>query len=124
MDEVEKLARKLIEVFEALEGLLLEQLAVPEDLDDPEGVVNLWVASEEAYGAEEEIVVQGQISVPATTVLASNVEDLIELFREELVGSDELDKAVRLARIVGRATQRRPVPSSEQAQLNCGLDPR
>lgn len=118
MDEVEKLARKLIEVFEALEGLLLEQLAVPEDLDDPEGVVNLWVASEEAYGAEEEIVVQGQISVPATTVLASNVEDLIELFREELVGSDELDKAVRLARIVGRATQRRPVPSSEQAQLN------
>lgn len=52
MDPTDRLARKLISSFEHLtEHLLLEQLAVPEDLQDPEESVELWVASNTAYSA-------------------------------------------------------------------------
>src|SRR5215207_7340344 len=57
MDTVDSLTRKLISSFEHLgDYLLLEQLAVPEDLWDLEGSVELWVASTHAYGAKEDIV--------------------------------------------------------------------
>nr|MBA3792057.1 hypothetical protein [Rubrobacter sp.] len=46
MDPTDHLARKLISSFAYLEEhLLLEQLAVPEDLSDPDESVELWVAS-------------------------------------------------------------------------------
>lgn len=58
LDPVERLASKLIAAFEPLKGeLVLEQLAVPEDLDDPEGEIDLWLASEKTYAIEEIIAV-------------------------------------------------------------------
>jgi hypothetical protein len=42
---------------------------VPEDLADPEGSVDLWVASARAYYREEEIVVRGSVSVLTAVAL-------------------------------------------------------
>lgn len=35
-----------------VEGFVLEQLAIPEDLEDSEEEVELWVISEEAFAPE------------------------------------------------------------------------
>lgn len=54
MDPVDGLASESISSSERLEGqLLLEQPAVPEDLSDPGGSVEPWVAGTGTYGAEE-----------------------------------------------------------------------
>jgi hypothetical protein len=86
MDTVDSLTRKLISSFEHLEDyLLLEQLAVPEDLWDLEGSVELWVASTHAYGSQEDIVVRCHISVPTSVVLERNARELAQLFKDELL---------------------------------------
>lgn len=118
MDEVEKLARKLIDAFGALEGLLLEEVAVPEDLDDPEGSVDLWVSSNETCGGRQEISVRGRISLPAGIALALNTRELAELFGEELLGSEEFKEAALLSCIMERAWKERGAPSPEGASLN------
>lgn len=117
MDEVEKLARKLIDVFGALEGLMLQEIAVPEDLDDPEGSVDLWVSSDEACG-DEEISVRGRISLPTSIARTLSVQELAELFDEELLGSVEFQEAELVAHITERATQERGVPSPRDTSLN------
>lgn len=113
MDDVEKLARKLIDVFDRLEDLLLEELAVPEDLNDPEGSVDLWVAS-----GEEEISVRGRIILPTWIALTLSPQELAELFGEELLGSEEFKEAALVAYIVERTAEKRRVPSPEDAALN------
>lgn len=117
MDEIDGLACKLMEVFEALEDLLLEELAVPEDLNDPEGSVDLWVASDGVRG-EQEISVRGRISLPTTVALTLSAQELAELLWEELLGSVEFKEAALVAHVVGRTFEERSVPSPEDASLN------
>lgn len=100
MDPVDELARKLIEAFERFrDSVILEQLCMPEDLTDPACSVDLWVASARAYDLKEEIVVRGKVSVPTWVALQSDAEELGELFREELLGSDRFGHAARVASV-------------------------
>ena len=119
MDTVDGLARKLISSFEHLEEhLLLEQLAVPEDLYDPEGSVELWVASSRAYGTQEEIVVRGHLSLPTSVVTERNARELARLFKDELLGSEHFRHATNVAGVAGAIADKGSVPSTEEAQLN------
>lgn len=119
MDPIDGLARKLISSFEDLEEhLLLEQLAVPEDLSDPEGSVELWVASAGTYSAEEEIVVRGHLNLPTSVAIERNVRELAQLFKEELLGSEHFRYATTIAGVAGTAADEGGVPSAEEAQLN------
>jgi hypothetical protein len=119
MDPIDSLARKLISSFEHLEEpLLLEQLAVPEDLSDPEGSVELWVASTGTYSAEEEIVVRGHLSLPISVAIERDVEELAQLFKEELLASERFRHATTVASVAGKVADEGGVPSAEEAQLN------
>jgi len=119
MDTLDSLTRKLISSFEHLEEhLLLEQLAVPEDLYDPEGSVELWVASSRAYGTKEEIVVRGHLSLPTSVVTERNVRELARLFKNELLGSEHFRHATNVAGMAGTVADKGSVPSTEEAQLN------
>ncbi len=120
MDAVDGLARKLIEAFERLrDSLVLEQLAVPEDLADPAGSVDLWVASAGSYDDPEEgIVVRGRVTMPTAVALENDAEELSLLFREELLGSERFGRAGGVARVVGRVADGRGVPSPEEAEKN------
>jgi hypothetical protein len=119
MDPIDTLAHKLISSFECLEEhLLLEQLAVPEDLSDPEGSVELWVASTNAYSAHEEIVARGQISVPTSVVVERSDRELAQLLQEELLGSEHFRHATTVAGVAGRVADKGGVPFTKEAQLN------
>ena len=98
MDPIDSLARKLISSFEDLEEhLLLEQLAVPEDLSDREGSVELWVASTDTYSTGEQIIVRGHLSLPTSVALERNAEELTQLFKEELLASQRFRHATTVA---------------------------
>ena len=119
MDPVDGLARKLIDSFEHLEEhLLLEQLAVPEDLSDPEGSIELWVASTETYSAEEKIVVRGYLSLLTHVAIERDAEELARFFKEELLASERFRYATTVAGVVGKAADEGIVPSAEEVQLN------
>lgn len=119
MDPIDSLVRKLISSFENLqEHLLLEQLAVPEDLSDPEGSVELWVARTGTYSTGEQIVVRGHLSLPTSVALERNAEELTQLFKEELLASQRFRHATTVAGVVGKAADEGRVPSAEDAQLN------
>lgn len=119
MDSVDELARKLISAFEMLEEeIVLQQLAVPEDLADPEGTVDLWVATAETYSFEEELVVRAKVSVPTAVALEWDTGELGRLFREELLHSEQFRRATRVVAVVSRTAEERGVPSSEEAERN------
>lgn len=127
MDCVDELARKLISAFEELEEeVILEQLAVPEDLADPEGTVDLWVVialatampAAETDDAEEELVVRATVSVPTEVALQWEAEELGHLFREELLDSQQFRHASSLAGVAFRAAEEHGVPSQEEAEQN------
>jgi hypothetical protein len=119
MDPIDNLARKLISSFEHLEEyLLLEQLAVPEDISDSEGSVELWVASTGTYSAEEEIVVRGHISLPTSVAIEHDTQELARLFKEELLESKQFRHAATVASVAGQAAEEGGVPSAEEAQMN------
>lgn len=119
MDPTDHLARKLISSFEQLEDhLLLEQLAVPEDLSDPDGSVELWVASTEAFSAEEQFIVRGHLSLPISVVIERNAQELAHLFKDELLASEQFRHATTVAGVAGKAADEGGVPSAEEAQLN------
>jgi hypothetical protein len=111
-DDTDELARKLIEAFEPLgEEVILEQLTVPEDLTDPEGTVDLWVATvvatAETYDFEEEVVVRAKVSVPITVALEWEAAELGLLFREELLNSQQFRHACRVVSVTSLAAQER-----------------
>lgn len=119
MDTVDELARKLISAFEELEEEIVpEQLAVPEDLADNEGSVDLWVATAETCDLGEELVVRARVSVPTAVALQWDADELGRLFREELLNSEQFRQATRVAGVACRAAEERGVPSPEEAEQN------
>ncbi len=119
MDTVDELARKLISAFEPLsEKVVVEQLAVPEDLDDPRGTIDLWVVSADAPGVEEQFVVRGKVSMPAAIALDRDADELSRLFREELLRSYEFLQASTVAGVASMSAEECGVPSREQAERN------
>lgn len=117
MDSVDELARKLISAFEPLgEEVILEQLAVPEDLANSQECVDLWVVSPGVY--EEQFVARGQVSLPTSVVLEREVEELSRLFRQKLLRSAEFRQATTAAGVASRAADQHGTPSAEEAEQN------
>ena len=132
MDPTDRLARKLIKAFEPLgEEVTLEQLAVPEDLADPQGSVDLWVeivmkgaeagteaSAKASHEQEDHFMVRARVSVPTEVVLKCEMGDLVRLFREELLHSEPLRRASTSAGVASRAAKRDGIPSPEEAERN------
>ena len=119
MDATDELARKLIEAFESLgEEIVLEQLAVPEDLADPAGSVEMWVTGALPCEADEPFVVRGKVSVPTAVVLGREIEEFCRLFREELLRSEPFRRATTTAGVASRAVERDGMPSCTEAERN------
>lgn len=121
MDEI---ADKLIEAFEPFtDTLLLEQIAVPEDLDDAQAMVDLWVVGAEVQplgdSQQEAIVIRGTASVPTGAVTELDTEGLTAILRDGLLRSPELREARLSARLASAsAATGGGIPSSEDAQRN------
>lgn len=119
MESVDELARKLISAFEEFEEeIVLEQLAVPEDLADPEGTVDLWVATADTSDLEEELVVRARVSVPTVVALQWEADELSKLLRAELLNSEQFRRATTVAGVASRAAEEGGVPSPEEAEQN------
>ena len=100
---------------------------MPEDLYDPEGSVELWVASSRAYGTQEEIVVRGHLSLPLSlpnsVVTERNARELVRLFKDELLGSEHFRHATNVAGVAGMVADKGSVPvhRGSAAKLNTSL---
>lgn len=120
MDEI---AEKLIEAFEPFtDTLLLEQIAVPEDLDDPEALVDLWVVGADVQplgnSPEEAIVIRGTASVPTGAIIELDTEGFTAILRDGLLRSSELREARLAARLASAGAENGGIPSPEDAQRN------
>lgn len=113
------MARKLMEAFEPLrDSFVLEELVLPEDLSDPAGTVELWLADARSHHREEEIVVRGKVGMPASLALDSDADGLYRPFGEELLGSELFFHAATVAGVLSQAADERGVPSPEEARKN------
>lgn len=120
MDEI---ADKLIEAFEPFtDTLLLEQIAVPEDLDDPRALVDLWVVGAQVQSLgdsqQEAIVIRGTASVPTGAIQDLDTERLTDILRDGLLRSPELREARLAARLASASAGIGGIPSPEDAQRN------
>lgn len=122
-DQVEALADKVIEAFEPFSGtLLLEQIAVPEDLEDPRGAIDLWMVATEAQpvgeSSAEAIVVRGSASIPTGAVRELGTGELTDLLRQDILESQDFREARLTARIASAGTQITDVPSADDVRRN------
>jgi hypothetical protein len=122
-DDTNELARKLIEAFEPLgEEVILEQLAVPEDLDDPNTMIDLWVVGADVHpvgeSAEEAIVLRGSASVPTGAVTDLDTGELTELLRCGLLESREFREARLTARVASAGTRTTDIPYGDDIRRN------
>lgn len=122
-DRVDALADKMIEAFEPFsDTLLLEQIAIPEDPDDPRATIDLWLvgAETEPVGdeAEEAIVLRGTASVPTGAVRELDAGKLTALLRDGILDSPEFREAKLTARVASAGTRRTGLPSKADASRN------
>lgn len=120
MDEI---AGKLIEAFEPFtDTLLLEQIAVPEDLDDAQSMVDLWVVGAEVEpvgdSPEQAIVIRGTASVPTGAVRDLDTDGLTAVLRDGLLRSPELREARLNARLASASAGTGSIPSPQDAERN------
>ncbi len=123
MDIVDELARKLISALEPLsEKVVVEQLAVPEDLDDPRGMIDLWMVGTEVQPvgerSEETIVVRGSASLPTGAVRELGTRELTDLLRRDILESQGFREARLTARVASAGTRTTDLPSSEDVRRN------
>jgi hypothetical protein len=122
-DLVDALANKVVEAFEPFrETLLLEQIAVPEDLDDPNTMIDLWVVGADVHpvgeSAEEAIVLRGSASVPTGAVTDLDTGELTELLRCGLLESREFREARLTARVASAGTRTTDIPYGDDIRRN------
>lgn len=122
-DMVDALANKVVEAFEPFrEMLLLEQIAVPEDLHDPNTMIDLWVVGADTHpvgeDAEEAIVLKGSASVPTGAVMDLDTGELTELLRCGLLESREFREARLTARVASAGTRTTDIPSGDDIRRN------
>lgn len=122
-DQVDAIADKVIEAFEPLcDTLLLEDVAVPEDLDDPRGMVDVRVVGTEVQPVgerpEEAIVIRGSASIPTGAVRELGTGELTDLLRRDILGSQDFREARLTARIASAGTQTTETPSADDVSRN------
>ena len=126
-DRTDELAATLMEAFTCyLDGFCLEQLAVPEDLDDPGGEVELWIRSEECFVEEESRdkhgwdgpILRCYLSISAGVVEGLDAPDLAGVFEQAIAHSEEHQQARNMGRLLGQVDPERIPSSDEQAEMN------
>lgn len=120
---MDKIADKVIRAFEPFsDRLLLERIAVPEDIDDPHAEIDLWVVGTEAQPlgeeAKESIVLRATASISIEAVVQSDRHELSGLLQERLLHSPEFRHARITAYVAAAAIRSGSVPIEEEAQRN------
>lgn len=122
-DKVDEIANKVIEAFEPFsDTLLLEQIAVPEDLDDPGRRIDLWVVGAEVQpvgeSSPEAIVVRGSASIPTGAVRELGTGELTDLIRRDVLESQDFREARLIARVASGGMQTTDIPSASDVHRN------
>lgn len=122
-DRVDKLTDKIIRAFEPFsDRLLLERIAIPEDIDNPNAEMDLWVVGAEAQPLDSEarksIVLRATASIPIEAVVQSDRHELSRLLQENLLDSPEFRHARVTAQVAAAAARSGGVPTEEEAQRN------
>ena len=122
-DKVDELAALVIEAFtEHMKGFYLEQLAVPEDLDDPKEDVELWVMSEEPFVPEGSEWagprIHAHVSVPVVLMEDKDAVQLAQMFAEAISSSRDYRAARRRAGLIGGMDPTLIPSSLEEAEMN------
>lgn len=111
---VESAEEAQMEACEPLrDAFALEELAIPENLSDPAGVVDLWLADARSHGLDGEIVVRGKAGVPTSLALECDAYELYRMLGEELLEPELFSHASYAATVVGvlgRTADERGVP--------------
>ncbi len=98
-------------------------MPIPEDLSDPAGVVDPWLAGARSYDLDEEIMARGKVSAPTSLALECDAYELYRMLGEELPGSELFSYAsyaATVAGVVGRADSsraRRPLARGGREEL-------
>ncbi|MDP9486978.1 MAG: hypothetical protein M3Q49_14540 [Actinomycetota bacterium] len=113
MDDMDRLAYKVLEAFEGIPELRLEWLILP-DVPGHGSEFEMEVAASETYFGNR---VSAEVRVPVRDLRDLNTEQLRRFFARELVKRGGYARAVVEARIVGTAAER-GVPSPDDAERN------
>jgi hypothetical protein len=116
MDEVDRLAYRILDAFEDIPELRLEWLMVP---DEPKGgsVLEMEVAATGTFFVARGIEVRAEVAVPLEDVRALTTEELRRFFARELLERGGYGRAVAEARVIGEAVKR-GMPAPGEAQKN------
>jgi hypothetical protein len=116
MDEVDRLAHKVLDAFDDIPELRLEWLIVP-DAPRRGSVLEMEVAATETSFASRGIEVRAKVAVPLEDVRALTTNELRRFFARELLERGGYGRAVAEARVIGEAATR-GVPAPGEAQKN------
>lgn len=121
MDRVDRLADKIVEAFEPLsEVIVLEQIAVPEEPEDPTGEVDLWIKSAKNYGLADgrHMILRGTVSLSALAAQSCSTAELTGHFREQILGSEEFRTAGLAAEVAAKSSRKSGGMGPETAHMN------
>ena len=120
MDEIDRLAYRVLDAFEGIAELRLEWLIVPDDPGDGSMLkMEVVVASEIFHAGQRlELEVRAEVTVALEDVRYLGTEQLRQFFSCELIERGGYSQAVAQARVIARAAERGGVPSSQDARRN------
>ncbi|MDP9479115.1 MAG: hypothetical protein M3R38_26125 [Actinomycetota bacterium] len=113
MDEVNRLAYRVLEAFESIPELRLEWLILPDEPGHSSEFEMEVAASETFFGNR----VSAEVRVPVRDLRDLSTEQLRRFFARELVERGGYGRAVAEARVIGEAATR-GVPAPGEAQKN------
>ena len=129
MDEIDRLAYRVLDAFEGIAELRLEWLIVPDDHDDGSMLKMEVVASEIFHagksldqgldqGLGQTLEVRAKVAVAVEDVPCLSTEQLRQFFSWELVECGGYSQAVAEAKTIAWAAERGGVPSPQEAKRN------
>ena len=122
MDEVDRLADKILDAFEDIPQLRLKRLMVPDERRRG-SIREMEVAATGTSFASRGIEVRAEFTVPVEDIRDSTINELGRFFAlDQLVERDVYGCAVAEVRVIGE-TATRGVPAPAQAQKNRGARP-
>lgn len=129
MDEIDRLAYRVLDAFEGIAELRFEWLIVPDEPDDGSMLKMEVVASEIFHagksldqgldqGLGQTLEVRAKVAVAVEDVRCLSTEQLRQFFSWELVECGGYSQAVAEAKTIAWAAERGGVPSPQEAKRN------
>ncbi len=132
MDEIDRLAYRVLDAFERIAELRLEWLIVPDELED-RSILKMEVVTSEIFhagksvdrgfnqrleqGLGHSLEVRAEVTVAVEDVRYLDTEELRRFFSCELIERGGYGRAVTEAKVLAEAAER-SVPSPEDAERN------